>query len=275
MKLCKIVQYDNRQHIWKNRFFLLVPFIIFLYCLRVEAQIFNIDFTQSATFGDYFLAVFKGCEPMAASDETRIPVFWLIVMIVPLFLANGFVQKDLQGFGLQIFIRMKNKSRWWFSKCITCFLFSVYYYIILLLSMFLFCICNGVVISFKITEHIAAELLTEEYFTRQSDFTMNTVQQLVMLYIIPFLVICCLNFIQMTISLFVKPIVGFMLVNAYILLAAYISTPFSIAEYAMLGHSDLYMADGLSHMTGITACIGIIILMILTGMYFFQNKDIL
>lgn len=275
MKFYKVMKYDYQQHIWKNKRFFIIPLLIFLYCMTIKANLFNIGSGETVTFGDYFFSCFLGCEPISATKETAIPIFWLAGIILSLFLSNGFVQKDLKGFGLQIFIRTKNKSRWWFSKCVTCALISIHYYAFMLLSIFFFCVINRVNCSIKLTEHIAEVLLSGEYFIKHQNLQFNTAQQLFAMYAMPLVVIVCLNFVQMTVSLFVKPIISFMLINVYVLIAVYISTPFSLAEYAMLGHSKMYMVNGLNIVIGFCAGMGIAILMITIGKIFFKNKDIL
>jgi hypothetical protein len=204
-----------------------------------------------------------------------LPIFWLAELFLSLFITTGLIEKDLRGFGLQILIRENSKIKWWIAKCLTSVLVCLIYLIMANLTILVFCILNHIEISLHTTDSIMQNLLESDCFIKKTDLQMDNLESIATIYMMPFLTINALNFLQLFLSLIIKPIISFIITNCYVLLSAYIVTPMAIAGYAMLSHNSLYVVDGLNTLDGVCICILVTILSILFGCYIFKKKDIL
>lgn len=275
MNLYKALKHDVSEGILKNKKYLLIPIIFLLQCGYIKSEIFNMGLDTNGTYMDYFFCCFKGGEPISRVENSTFPIFWLAGIFLCLFITNGFMQKDMEGFGLQILLRENAKKRWWLSKCIYTFLSCCVYFLIVNLSILIFSIFNDVSLSLNLTDSIMENVLESEYFFVKTDLVFDNWENIVMVYVMPFLAVCALSFLQLLFSLFVKSIGSFIIVNCYALLAVYIDTAFAFAGYGMLKYSGLYVENGLNVHYGVVICLMIIILSVLIGGYTFKKKDVI
>ncbi len=275
MKLCKGIGYDVKEYVLKNRRLILIPVLFWAYCCYIRIQVFNMDSTIQGTFLDYIFYSLKGCDPLLKSTDVDFPIFWLAGMFLSLFITTGFVQKDMSGFGLQVMVRENSRKQWWVSKCVTSVLLSFLYVVIAVLTIFLFCLINNVDISLQGTEAVIEQVLKSDWFEARMDIQLGSIESIVALAILPFLVIAALNALQQLLSLLIDPVISFVIVNCYSLLAVYTEVPISLAGYAMLNHNNCYVYDGLETVVGVIICLIVIVFSAFLGYFVFRKKDVI
>ena len=89
------------------------------------------------------------------------------------------------------------------------------------------------------------------------------------------LVVAAINLLQMTVSLFVKPLISFIITTAILLLSAYYTTPILIGNYSMPLRSDWMLVNGVNFTVGIVFSVVLILVCVMVGGVVFQRRDIL
>ncbi len=81
--------------------------------------------------------------------------------------------------------------------------------------------------------------------------------------------------LQMTVSLFIKPIFSFFAVSVLLLASAYLLSPFLVGNYAMAFRYDWMLKVGVSIGVGERIAITLLLLAVLSGLVRFRLYDIL
>lgn len=259
MRFFKVVKYDikNGLLVSPKRWILLIAYILFL-CVDFSLSAFHIYFfdldsvfdihTLPLSLGDLILYQLGGMIPRF-EDSFMIPTAWFLFHGGLCYMTLSYPSEDLSAGGIQVMIRIKRKILWWFSKCLWNFLMTFCYHAISYLVMFLFCGFTGLDLSFT---------LNKELFAAKYGWTLpiqGTQRELLLgMMVLPFLASAVISLMQMTISLFVRPVFAFTISAIYLLLGAYFTFPFLLSNDAMPVRSAVIGVYDFTFRSGIVLC---------------------
>lgn len=231
MKLHKLLIHDLRCGLLRARY-LGIPAVIVFPCIEY------INWTKSASASgswmDIMFYIFKGQEPIEISAaleqlfEFPMPMVWLFVMEACLLLNLDYYLYDLSLTGQQIIVRCGKRTMWFLSKCVWNLLSTVLYFCVTELTAF-FC-------TLFLKGNISINTTLEIQQIIMGDFELARISagQAVLIGIVsPFLTLAALNILQMTLCIFVKPIISFLCCTGMLVFSVYVSNSFILGNGAM------------------------------------------
>lgn len=202
----------------------LIPLIEYLWL----ATIYDVNGTTM----DMLIYILKGAAPVSiipgANEKIELPVLWLLVVGSCLLINMDYILNDLATNGQQIIIRCKNRLKWYLSKCIWNIMSSLLYFAIILVSIAVVGSISGNNISLSITPATLAVLL--DIWGLE---TVSSCQAVLVGIVLPCATIIALNILEMTLCLFVKPILSFLVCIGTLVLAIYGDNSFLLGNGAM------------------------------------------
>lgn len=206
-------------------------------------------------------------EYIPGEKEFEIPYVWMSIQFICAFLIYGYVNDDLEGYGQNVLLISRNRKLWWYSKCIWSLLMTFGVYCFLYLISTITALFYGGGIGFTPEVY---EFLTEIKF--DSDLSGRIVFFLIVL---PCISSMTLSLVQLLVSLISGPVISLLLIMSVELLSAYYARFYLVGNYSMILRSAVLVPDGFEPAAGILINITGIPVMIITGRYLFQKKDIL
>ena len=95
------------------------------------------------------------------------------------------------------------------------------------------------------------------------------------LTLLPWLVAVTLSQLQLCLSLWMQPVLGWVVSIVALLSSAYYASPLLLGNYAMALRDQQVLADGVIWQVGALYCMGLLLLCVLAGLISFQHTDIL
>lgn len=271
MTFYKILRHDLRCGLlrWK---FLLIPLIVLIPLIEYLwlAAIYDVNGTTM----DMLIYIFKGANPVSiipgANEKIELPVLWLFVVGSCLLINMDYILNDLATNGQQIIIRCKNRLKWYLSKCIWNIMSSILYFGIILVSIVVVGSISGNYISLSITPATLAIL-----FDIWGLEAVTSWQAVMVGIVLPCATVTALNLLEMTLCLFVKPILSFLSCICILVVAIYVDNGFLLGNGAMTIRNVVIStgesAPGMVLISIIITIIGCVIL----GFLRFSRMDIL
>ena len=164
---------------------------------------------------------------------------------------------------------------WWLSKCIWCYVSSLWFYILFIVSTLVFCFINGYsAFNYSNVEtiNILADRSVIYEFVGISE--MNFLNALSIVFL-PLIVICTLNMIQMLLCLFVKPMYSYLIIIGLIVVGMISDSPLAFTRLGMVTFNTTYFKTAYHEITGTWICLVINIICIIIGMLYFKRYDII
>lgn len=226
MTICKLLSHDIKCGLIRKRN--LIPFAQFL-ILFITYYISANNMSILPSTVDYLIYCFAGTEPLLnmARTEFKFPVIWLQILLCPVVMNMDYILDDLQKTGEQILIRCQYRHKWFLSKYISNIFFSIAY--------FSCAVSAAIVISYL------SGNLSFDYNTTLSAFLgvffqweATPTKLLIPVIILPLLTIATINILQMTLSLYMKPVYSFLTCLTLLVLAAFYDSSFLLGTGAML-----------------------------------------
>ncbi len=275
----RMILHDLKNGVIKNKRFIVVLLWF------IADGIFTILFPLAATNHDeitsldLILYFYKGEDPMVNSNSVVFPLFWIMNFIIILFVIMHYMYDDMYGFGIQYITRIKKRITWWISKCIWCFCACAFFFAI--------CICTAIIVTLFIggrpfdftNSHEMLEYLVGkmEYYSMNlgNDINLSWQQLFVCDIVVPFMVSWAVCQLQMTLTLFLKPIVSFVINCGIIIFSAYFQNyiPGLIISYGMSLHNSNFINNGFKSADCIWGCLIIIIIAIILGAFKFKKYN--
>lgn len=279
MKFIRNLKFDIRNGIFKKPFLFLFPFIIatitfsdaFIRIRKLED--FQTPVTRMVSLGDYWFYAYGGMKEYIPSpyNPFQFPVIWVILFLTLSFILLTYPMKDLHNIGAQMLIRSSSRSQWWLSKCLWIFTGTLLYHTLFLGTLTALC----AIFHIPLTASIHTELL-KLLFSMDIDTELLTRTFIPLsVFILPPLFSAAINILQMTLSLFMKPIFSFLIIAILMLSSAYLLSPWLLGNYAMPLRYKWILANGISHKTGIIFSVTLLLLSLICGLYCFRKYDIL
>lgn len=276
MKFYKLVKYDIKNGIERKMH---MYFITFILCIIFVATFYfnishRVDISGEADFftiTNIFFFLFQGKEPFSPElgNAFVFPAIWLFVFLFSAYITLDYPFRNLTEHGIYVMTRIRNRTYWWFSKCIFVFCSTLLYFLIWYSTTWLFCRIFGINISFQFAEYINADILNIE-------LPSITKKQIIMLLmVLPVMTSLAVNFIQLLLGLFIERIYCFLITTIILFASTYFQTPILIGNFAMVKRSILCVEDGMTIVCGVLVNISLVVLCIIIGIRRIKKYDIL
>ncbi len=286
MKLFKAIRYDLRFGILESikKYLFAVLLAVFIFAgLIIDAVTLSVSLTDTVdnvfnlplSFADVIL-IELGADLPAAQESAGMngfifPTMWFLLNIVPCYLTLDNATRDLGGGGIQVITRLRSKSRWWISKCVLSVAAVFIYFIIIYVLLALLCLACGFDLSLIPDETIFAEQFKATFIPAE----VTSLQMLSALCLMPCIVSAVLCLVQMTLTLFMKPVFAYMIICAYLVAAVLCVSPLFIANYAMPLRSAAVGVYNFDCASGLLCSAAAALAAIVIGRYRIVRMDIL
>lgn len=274
----KLLRYDLKVGIcyhYKKLVALLVLFIcVYLECF-MEFRAFTLSstlFTVDNTLGNTLLYIFAGIQAYDPQADTQFifPAIWMLLYLVLAYFTLYYPYNDLDESGQNILHRSGGRRLWWTSKCCWNICTVLLFFLIGWAVITLVCFIQGIPLSMELSQNINMLLgmrITSP-FLHPTELTFE-------ILVLPVLTMIAVNLMQMTLSLFIRPIYSYMITGALLLASTYYQSPFLIGNYAMPIRSSRIIENGVNPIYGVWLTIGISVVSFLIGLLYFKRYDIL
>lgn len=272
MNWFKLLRHDARCGLLRWRYF--VTLFLFAIPCFVFARILHQVGIQGSWM-DYMLYLFQGKEPIvktSTADRVDLPMLWLLVTSGCLFINLDYLLKDLTNAGQQIIIRSKSRTLWYLSKCIWNLGSCLIYFAAAGITCALFAWATGAQLSAQNTTELSFMLFG---FAISEPLTLAPAYAVLASWVIPFLTMLALSMLQMTLCLYVKPIISFVICNSQLVLSLYLNSAFVLGNGAMTIRSGFASENGISPTASTVLAIVVMIASVVAGCLRFRRTDIL
>ena len=262
--------HDLRCGMLRWRYFITIP-IFLLSCLKAHLELTSSDST--ATWGDYLLYCFRGrpyIEDGAVLDF-QLPVLWLLIIGGCLFLNFNYFLNDLTKVGQQIIVRSNSRVCWYLSKCCWNFLVCVLYVFLGALVALVFSIATGGVKDLSNTPEVLL-IFYNDVLSEPMMLTSGSV--IVVTLLLPVLTLVALNMLEMTLCLFVQPVISFIVCMSMLMFAAFWKSPLALGIGAMAIRSSVIVENGIEPIHVVILTLTLIGICIGAGCWRFRRTDI-
>jgi len=272
MKFIKLLTFDLRNGFLKNKLLLLMA-IIFpaLCCFDISYQVRLAK--DSASFADYFTYLYGGMKEYIPSptDPFMFPVIWTVLFLVLPFATLNYPLNDIQSFGQQTLLRTKGRLIWWLSKCCWNVLSCVFYHLIVIGIIVLFCLITQT----ELRMNIHGDILWSIFQIKEANRLSGQIELNIGLILAPILISISLNLFQMALSLFIKPVFSFLSILIIVLSSSYLLSPFMIGNYAMVVRSNVIINNGVNFTIGMIIGLFLSFISLMVGTVKFIYYDII
>lgn len=280
MKYIKLLQFDLRNGILKKTPLFLAPVLIaVIACLDLANKISVMNrqgfhpVKFHASFANYIGFLYGGMAEYIPSPNNPFlfPVRWLLILLLILFITLNYPYDDMQSLGQQILIRTKGRALWWLSKCGWNLCCSLLFHLMIYAVVLVFCLATKAGLTGGADVYLMNVVFTTSRETQVS--AEGTLPFAVLL--LPVAISIGINLLQMTLSLFLKPIFSFLAVAVLMLSSAYFMSPFLVGNYAMPIRYSFMHTKGVRTDVGIIVAVMLILVSLVAGLVRFQHYDIL
>lgn len=272
--LYKLVKYDIKWGIvekWKKYLMMLLLALVIstIFIKNCEYSYAKGKLETMPGYFDYIMNLLHGMKKNISNgkDEFKIPVEWMTFHLFIAFSIGNYLAEDLEKCGVNVIIRGGSRKKWIVSKIIWNILAVLSFYVIIYLGNFVLALINTGKIQLSLTQAVSGKFY-------EMNLEANQVKYIVALIILPILSSFAISQMQMFLSLFVKPIISFLMVASLLILSAYTMSPYLIGNYSMLQRSAIFMKEGISIFTAVSVNLIIIFLSIGGSIISFNKKNI-
>jgi hypothetical protein len=183
------------------------------------------------SISDYLINQFTGRFPMVLSLDAmqnfNMPFGWVMVYLILAYCIGEYVRQDMNGFGMYMMVKSRNRSYWWMAKVIWCVALNVCYFLL----MFLTSIAYGWTVhgSLKIA---ISQAMNEVYWGDQF-LSLDACKIYLVIYVIPIMVGIVQSLIQMILCVWFDGSEHMIFVISLLVLSTYYGNPGIPHGYAM------------------------------------------
>lgn len=267
MKYCKVIAYDLRQGIGRKRY-LALPLLLAMPLIRWVSWMYGAS--TVGTMGDCLASIWMGQPPFQPHEkEIILPVIWMLPIIGMLYFNLDYLLNDLTQFGQQIMFRIERRKRWFLSKCLWCFSACTLFFLV-----GIGCVLGAqMLVGGEITLRNTPEFLL--YYAGEASPPLTLWQCIVLHTLLPWLAMTAFHIVEMTLCLFVKPVISFLATLLLLVLTVFWPSPLFFGNAAMVVRSALVVERGLSPTALALSCLAVIFVCIVVGCVRFERMDIL
>lgn len=277
MNYKKLLWFDLRRGLLQKPLFFIVPLLIALiscfdlyHRTMLFSQFETLAVKTQAGFSDFLIYLYSGTttdDPYGGNPFAR----WMVVLLSISFLTLNYPDQDVHTCGQQFLIRTQGRIAWWLSKCIWNAASVLLYHGLLILAAALFCL----LVQADFTGGPHKEFLYNLFQVAPEQRTPAWLPFRCCFLLLPILISLALNLLQMTLSLFVKPICSFLLLSSLLVSSACLASPYLVGNYAMLLRLDAVITTGVPITTGVILSLLLLFLAVTIGCIRFLRYDIL
>ncbi|HIT90009.1 MAG TPA: hypothetical protein IAC41_06290 [Candidatus Merdenecus merdavium] len=279
MKFIKILVFDIRSAVKNNYLLFLTPVFLTLvifanFMIRISnLESINVISRGELSFGDYWMFAFGGMKEYIPSigESFIFPIVWLLIYLLFLFIVLYYPYKDMEGIGKQILVSSSGRKIWWASKCCWIVICAFIYHFILYFFGLGLCAAMKMPLSEEVNMRFVYHIY--EMFLDPEAIEEKMIPLAV--YILPFIFSVSIALFQMTVSLYFKPVFGFLVSSVILLSSAYYMTPLLYGNFVIPIRHDWFIESKISPYTGIFVMIFIGLFSAFVGGFAFSKYDIL
>lgn len=273
--MLELVKYDLKHGLKKfSNIFLIVSVTV----ICDIANLFNILNAGSlsgdvykCSFLDYYIYSMRGMEyfDITKAVNFQIPIYWFVVYMGIAYFIGYYTKENLQSVGNYMMIKSKSRVKWWYSKCIWCFVSVFSIFAVGFGSVLIYCIINRIEISFSVNYNVLKLFCNQVVFMNKSELIISST-------LLPFVLTYAISLIQILISIVFDAVASFAFVCINYVLAAYYTSPFLLGNYLMwFRNNKVCNGGGYDLNNGLLVSIIMILLVILIGASHMDKKDLL
>lgn len=285
MKFLKLYRYDLRHGLLAKPVRWLVmaalgAFYFFCFCLDV----FHLFFRDvggfgeinalGLSFGDVVMTQMGGILPPEISldvSEFAFPVEWLFLHALILYFTLEYTSGDLTRCGVQVMTRARGKIRWWLSKCLWNITAVASYYAVFVGVLLALSALTGKEMSMSLNGQVFAAHFNEAL----PGWVLSGAERVVALCVMPGVVGLALGLAQMALTLYIKPMIAFLVVCAYTMAGVFCVHPALVSNYALTVRSRAVGFYALTNTGGLLLCGAIALLAVAVGCVRVQKMDLI
>lgn len=196
------------------------------------------------SFGNYVIKWMRGIKPVQYTTRERqvaMPFEWLVLQIGYLMMIARYTAADLKQNGYKLFLRIGNKSTWWYGKCIWVMISTLLYYVIFygILSGFAF-----------FTGKFRLDATSEIWVGGIGKLTNP--DGIIQIFLMPVLTGVVIGLGQILLELIFSPMVAIIINCGYMLASLYWCNPLLLGNYSMIERNSAFIGEkGVSSLTGV------------------------
>lgn len=226
---------------------------------------------DTVSFWDYLFSNMRGMSPYVFSVENdfSLPLLWFCVQIGFHYIIAYYPEQDLREHGKQVLINSKSRMGWWISKCFWCFVATIVYFVLILVSTAMSVLILEGTLSFDYDGRASMLLMSNNFkYAFLDDLILSSL-------VVPFFVTFALGLLQMVLSFIITPVISFATICAVYVVSAFYTSAWLPGSYTMLLRSSFLDNEGLSPYSGLVIAGVIGIASVFIGYAYFENKDVL
>lgn len=224
------------------------------------------------SLGDLALYIFGGMKKFipAPGAVFPFPTVWLLVMALACFSSLWYPLEDLYGFGKTLLTACQSRKRWYLAKAMWCGVTVSLYFALGWVVLLLGCLAMGGKFTWTISPYMMELMEITDVASTVEEWRLT-----LQLTLLPWLVAVTLSQLQLCLSLWMQPVLGWVVSIVALLSSAYYASPLLLGNYAMALRDQQVLADGVIWQVGALYCMGLLLLCVLAGLISFQHTDIL
>lgn len=226
----------------------------------------------SRSLGDLALYIFGGMKKFIPTPGAvfPFPTVWLLVMALACFSSLWYPLEDLYGFGKTLLTACQSRKRWYLAKAMWCGVTVSLYFALGWVVLLLGCLAMGGKFTWTISPYMMELMEITDVASIVEEWRLT-----LQLTLLPWLVAVTLSQLQLCLSLWMQPVLGWVVSIVVLLSSAYYASPLLLGNYAMALRDQQVLADGVIWQVGVLYCMGLLLLCVLAGLISFQHTDIL
>lgn len=226
----------------------------------------------SRSLGDLALYIFGGMKKFIPTPGAvfPFPTVWLLVMALACFSSLWYPLEDLYGFGKTLLTACQSRKRWYLAKAMWCGVTVSLYFALGWVVLLLGCLAMGGKFTWTISPYMMELMEITDVASTVEEWRLT-----LQLTLLPWLVAVTLSQLQLCLSLWMQPVLGWVVSIVALLSSAYYASPLLLGNYAMALRDQQVLADGVIWQVGALYCMGLLLLCVLAGLISFQHTDIL
>ena len=260
-----MLKYDIRNGIGKQKFAFLFAILLNVVPLVTYSNM-NSELKYSPF--DCLAYLFEGIYPYNPNADSgfSVPIVWFAAVLLPAFIIGNYATNDLSGYGSHIILKSKNKTVWFVSKMLWCFIaVTIYFAALIGLSCIFAYIFGG---NMDIS-------LDKWRFANGNFWTISDKKIILYTIVMPFTTIVTCSIVQLAISLITSSQTAYMVIIVYYVLSAYFTTPFLVGNHSMLNKNEyVSMNSGINFAGQWKVCVVMIVVAIAASYIVVKKRDL-
>lgn len=267
MSWFKLLRHDLRKGLTRRRY-LAVPLLFAVSCFVCGIQVL-ID-CPAPGWMDRLLFCFKGMLPLDQPQDFRLPVLWFLILAGCLFLNLDYLLDDLTQEGQQVMVRSVRRSGWYLSKCVWNLLSCGLIFLLGMLTCLIFTLLFGGKLS------LTNDIQVSRYnLGTWGEAPMTVGGALLVGVLLPYLTMAGFSQLQMTLCLYVKPVLSFLACVCLLVLSLLLSLVWIPGNGAITLRSALLNPGLHPPLPLLVTAVIFLALGVLAGLLRFRRMDLL